>query len=92
GDADELSIGTDHLDPCADTPTAHDEADDKWPPDFDDNQVVNVTDVFNVLPPTYGSSAGQSNYSERADLEPDGVINITDVFKVLPPIFGKSCL
>ncbi len=63
---------------------------DAWPPDFDTNRVINITDVFKVLPPVFGSSAGQPNFSTRADLSPDGVINITDVFKVLPPVFGSS--
>jgi hypothetical protein len=64
---------------------------DAWPPDFDTNRVINITDVFRVLPPIFGSSCGQPNFSIRADLDPNCVINITDVFKVLPPIFGTSC-
>jgi len=47
-------IGTHPQDPCADTPDPDDEADDKWPPDFDDNMVINVLDVGMTLPPYFG--------------------------------------
>jgi len=90
-DAVELAVGTDHLDPCADTPTSDDEPDDKWPPDFDDSQIVNILDVGRVLPPSFGSTPAQPNYNARRDLEPDDVINILDVGRVLPPVFGTNC-
>ena len=87
-DAREGDIGTDAGDNCTDDPGVH----DAWPPDFDMNCVINITDVFKVLPPVFGSSAaGGPPYTPRADLAPNGVINITDVFKVLPPVFGSSC-
>jgi hypothetical protein len=87
-------IGTDATDNCPDDAT-----DDAWPCDFDMNTVINITDVFNVLPPVFGSSPavpdtngdGIIDWSIRRDLWPDGVINITDVFLVLPPFFGSSC-
>jgi len=88
-DGDEGMIGTDAADPCADTPGPDDEADDRWPSDFDDSQVINISDVFYVLPPYFGTSVPPT--SARRDLAPDGVINISDVFKVLPPYFGWSC-
>jgi hypothetical protein len=90
-DGDEGFVGTDPGDACADTESANDEADDKWPVDFDDNRVINITDVFQVFPPYFGSSTGDPNYTKRRDLDPNGVINITDVFKVFPPVFGQSC-
>jgi hypothetical protein len=97
--SDEPLIGTDPLADCTVVLTIDDNADtvpergvhDAWPPDFDMNRVINITDVFKVLPPVFGSSTGQPLFSERVDVAPDGVINITDVFKVLPPIFGTSC-
>ncbi len=49
-------IVTDADDPCADTPDPNDEADDRWPADFDDNQVINVLDVNMTLPPFFGES------------------------------------
>jgi hypothetical protein len=88
--ADEDIIGTDTVLACGTS---------AWPPDFDDNQVVNITDVFEVLPPYFGSSPsnpdtngdGIDDWNSRRDLVPDGVINILDVFMVLPPWFGSSC-
>lgn len=87
----EALIGTDPLADCPATSTADDEDPDAFPPDFDDNRVVNLTDVFQLLPPYFGSGVGDANYSERRDLAPDGYINITDVFNVLPPVFGSNC-
>ncbi len=77
--------------PCAETPFLIDEADDRWPPDFDDNQVVNILDLGYLLPPYFGSTPGDPNYSVRRDLVPNGVINILDVGETLPPIFGHVC-
>ena len=78
--ADETVIGTDPNDPCGAS---------AWPPDFDDNAVINTTDVFQVLPPFFGTSVPPT--SSRRDLSPNGVINTTDVFRVLPPFLGSSC-
>lgn len=91
GDEVEGFVGTNPMVACASTGVASDEEPDAWPADFDDNQIVNITDVFNVLPPVFGSSVADPAYVNRVDLQPDGVINITDVFKVLPPVFGSSC-
>jgi len=91
-DGDEVLIGTDALNGCPASPEPGDEDPDPWPADFDDNQVVNILDVIPVLPPYFGSSTGEPNYSPRRDLVPDGVINILDVTKVLPPAFGSSCV
>jgi len=88
-DGEEGTIGTDAADPCANTAAAGDEADDRWPSDFDDSQVINISDLFEVLPPYFGTAVPPT--SARRDLAPDGVINISDVFKVLPPYFGASC-
>jgi hypothetical protein len=88
-DGQEATIGTDAGNGCADTMTANDEDPDAWPPDFDDNQVVNITDVGKLLPPTFGMTVPPA--SARRDIAPNGVINITDVGKVLPPTFGHNC-
>ena len=87
-DVDESAIGTVGDDNCAGIPGP---GGDGWPADFDMNAVINLTDLFNVLPPYFGSSTGDPDYSERRDLVPDGVINLSDVFKVLPPTFGQTC-
>lgn len=88
-DGAEGTIGTDPANPCADTPLAGDELDDKWPSDFDDNTLVNITDLFNVLPPFFGTAVPPT--SARRDLVPSGVINISDLVRVLPPYFGYDC-
>jgi hypothetical protein len=67
------------------------EADDKWPPDFDDNQVVNVLDLNEVLPPHFGMTSSSPGWDPRHDLVVDGVINILDVNMTLPPFFGQTC-
>ncbi len=94
-----LDIGTNPALACPLTAIGDDEEPDAWPPDFDDNRVINLGDVFNVLPPHFGSSPGMpdtdgdgvADWSPRRDLVPDGVINLGDVFMVLPPVFGTSC-
>ncbi len=83
----ELIIGTDPLVDCPLVPGSH----DAWPADFDMNRIINLGDVFPVLPPTFGTSTGQPGFSARADLMPDGIINLGDVFPVLPPTFGTNC-
>lgn len=65
------------------------EADDRWPSDFDDNQVVNVLDAGEVLPPYFGTTLPPTE--ARRDLVPDGAINILDVVRLTPPMFNQSC-
>ena len=85
-DVDEGKIVTDSLQGCDDGSGY-----DDWPPDFDANKVINVTDVFQVLPPVFGTSIGQPSFNKRADIHPNGVINSIDVFRVLPPVLGSGC-
>jgi hypothetical protein len=81
-DGDEGVIGTDPNVACG---TAC------WPPDFDDNQVVNILDVNEVLPPYFGLTSFSPGWDARYDLKVDGVINILDVNMTLPPFFGYVC-
>lgn len=60
-----------------------------WPPDFDENQIVDIFDV-NVLKPAFFSSAPGPPYSVRLDLKPDNTIDIFDVNR-LKPVFFVSC-
>ncbi len=84
GDDLEDGMGTDPLDACAETSAANDEDPDPYPPDFDDNQVINIVDVLK-LKPVFGSP------SARHDLNGSGGnINIVDVLK-LKPVFGDTC-
>jgi len=90
-DTVEIWVGTDALTACAATASPGDEDPDPWPPDFNDDRVVNVTDIVLVLPPYFGSTSADPNYRARSDFTMDGVINITDVSAMLPPRFGSHC-
>ena len=87
----ELYIGTSPLDNCPDTATANDEADDKWPPDFTDNQFVNLSDVL-AFSPHYGAvGTSDPKYNRRFDLNVDGNINDLDT-AAMQPYWLRSCL
>jgi len=72
-DGIELFVGTDPFNPCADDTITDNEADDKWPPDLNDDQAVNIADrarmVFELL---------SGSYDQRFDLNADGVVDIGD--------------
>lgn len=96
--APEAIIGTASGEHCSATPGVHDEAlPDAWPPDFNDNQVVNVGDIlsFNSSfgqqgtdPPV--SFAGTSTPVSRWDLNANGIVNVGDVLQLNAFMF-KSC-
>jgi hypothetical protein len=89
--ADEGFIGTDPNDACANTPDLNDEADDRWPPDFDDSLRVDIFDVNLLAPPVFFSTAPGPPYSARRDLDANGIIDIFDVSAMAPPIFFATC-
>ena len=66
-------------------------AGDRWPSDFDDNQVINILDVGEVLPPWFGMTSADPLWEPRRDLVVSGVINVLDVGMTLPPWFGSVC-
>ena len=69
----ECYLGTDPLDSCPD-----DTSDDAWPPDFDMNTVVDVSDALIFLA-AFPSAEGGANYSQRLDLAGmDDVIDVSD--------------
>jgi hypothetical protein len=76
---------------CSATPAISDEGGpDAWPPDFNDNQLVNGAD-FLTMNPLFGSTAGGgSPYDARYDLSGNGVINGQDILQ-MNPFFGKRC-
>ena len=84
-------MGTDPADACANTPDPNDEADDKWPPDINDDQIANILDLVHFTPPYFGASPPDPNYSERKDLNGDGIINLLDIVRLTPPMFGQRC-
>ena len=90
-DAAETFMGTDPIKACPATSIANDESIDAWPPDIDDDQIVDITDIAQLGPPVYESTAGDPNYSKRKDLNNDGVNNIQDVDKMAPPVFWTNC-
>ena len=69
----ELFVGTDPLKPCADDNTADNEADDKWPPDFNDDQAVNIVDRGRMV-----SQVISGIYEQRFDLNANGVLDNQD--------------
>jgi hypothetical protein len=62
-----------------------------WPPDFDNNQFVNVSDLNYLLPPVFGSKVGDPLYSRRLDLIPNGKIDQSDVDLVADTFWGDTC-
>ena len=89
-DSIELLVGTDPADRCADTAFATDEADDKWPPDFNDDQAVNALD-FAMWKSAFPSPP--KLLTPRADLNGDGSVDAQD-FAIWKSYFSaaSSCL
>lgn len=86
----ELFVGTNPLDPCANTTTANDEDDDKWPPDFNDDQTVNILDVVQGFKDRIDSCQGDPEYVARSDLNADTCITLDDVY-IVQPYLGTQC-
>ena len=86
----EADIGTDPGDACANTADPNDEADDRWPPDWDDSQWVNMLDVL-AFKPHYGApDPSDPRYDARFDLDTNGAINVLDLLR-FKPFFRLSC-
>jgi glucose/arabinose dehydrogenase len=83
----ETTLGTLPLVACPVTPIDNDESPDAWPPDFTDDQDVNISDVLSMKP-YFNTSVPPS--PPRFDLAPGGGVNITDVLAV-KPFFPLSC-
>ena len=86
----EISMQTDPLVDCPLVPGKH----DAWPPDFNQDRVINLVDLNKILPPplgSWGSSPGSpcDCYTVRRDIYPDEVINLVDLNKILPPPLGS---
>jgi len=80
----EVLIGTDPQDACPDSPS-----DNAWPPDFDNNGVVNIIDIV-LLAQHFPSNQGEPKYSVRHDLNADHAINILDVV-IWAKYFKRAC-
>ena len=88
----EAHVGTDPQAHCNADSTANNEALDAWPPDFDDDQIVDLNDVlrFNAV---FGSRPGDLQWNARFDLLQDTeppIIDLGDVLS-LNPYFGRRC-
>jgi hypothetical protein len=86
----ELWVGTNPLDPCANTATANDEVDDKWPPDFNDSGTVNILDVVAGFSGRMDVCRGDPLYLQRSDLNADDCITQDDV-DIMPLYLNKTC-
>lgn len=83
-----LFLGTNPIQGCAETATPDDEAGpDPWPPDFNDSQAVNTTDVL-AMKPVFNQPAA---YSARYDFNANGAVTTTDLL-FLKPFFGTTCI
>jgi bacillolysin len=81
----EAFIGTDPLASC---PAQL--SDDAWPPDVDNNAVVNVLDLSTMGGSPFGADSGEPSYWNRVDITADGTINVLDL-STLSAFFGFSC-
>jgi hypothetical protein len=89
--APESAIGTLPGQRCAATPNISDEdPPDAWPPDFNDNQLVNGADWLSFNNKFGSSSAGGPPYDVRWDLNGSGIINGGDMLQ-LNVFFGRRC-
>ena len=97
----ETWLGTDATKACAATGAitnpgdvpghTNDEPVDNFPPDLNDDQVVNLGDILFMAPPVFFSVRGTGTYSQRADLNGDGVVNLGDILFLAPPVFFSTC-
>jgi hypothetical protein len=90
-DNKELWVRTNPLDSCADTATANDEEDDKWPPDFNDDRYVGSLDLY------AGFGGGKLNkceeqqgYYQRSDLDADTCVDMDDYY-IAAGFIGSTC-
>ena len=89
--AGESVIGTDAALHCNATVTRNDEATDAWPPDMDDNQLVNLQDIGTFNPQVGARNGIDPRYTARNDLNADNLINLQDIGQ-LNLFFGKRCV
>ena len=86
-DGIEVYVGTSPTDRCADTSALNDEADDKWPPDYDDNRQVNAIDFSRWK---QGYPSPPKPVDPRSDLTGDGAVNVLD-FGAWKAYFNRTC-
>lgn len=63
-----------------------------WPPDFNDDQTVNLIDLLHGFKQAFGATdASDPRYDPRSDLNLDGAINISDLVPGFKLSFGLTC-
>lgn len=77
----ESNLGTEPTRACA-----IDSGDHAWPPDTNNNRVVNGGDVSKLVP-----FMDSKPYEKRYDLNRDGFIDVADVCEYIVPYFLQSC-
>ncbi len=89
-------VGTDPDDTCPDTSAPNDERGPSvgeplspWPPDINDTQRVNLSDV-SLMSAAYNKAVGEPGYSQRVDLNANDMVNLSDV-SVMSPFYNRSC-
>lgn len=94
----EQFVTTDPLDSCADTPTANDERGpafgeplSPFPPDFDDNQAVNLQDLLPFKQHYRATNPSDPRYDARYDLGADGDIDLADLIPHFKQFYASSC-
>jgi hypothetical protein len=99
---DENFYGTLPLTACPATADPIDEDPDAWPPDFSDNQTVNILDLVFTLDTdadtvpdagfkdSFGATDPDPKYFPRFDLKIDGTINLLDLLP-FKRFYGLSC-
>lgn len=86
----ETFIGTTEPGPCAMSSQSNNEPlPDRWPLDFDDNQLANIGDYLKFNP-LMNSFAPGPPYQARFDLTPNGAINVGDLLN-FNPYMNKHC-
>jgi hypothetical protein len=91
-DTEEAFMGTDPARACPNSATPNDEDPDAWPPDFNDDRMVDVYDLLGA-PASFRNSFGASDpdppYYGRYDLSMNGTIDVLDLLGT-PNSFKRS--
>src|SRR3990172_2831022 len=90
-DAVEIFLGTDPNQACSLTTDLNDENPDPWPPDFDDNQTLNIAALVPFKTAFGAVDPSDPAYSARYDLNMNGAVNIADLVP-FKPFFEMSCV
>ena len=97
GDGLEQFVVTAALRSCPQTAAMNDETVDAWPPDFNDNGSVEVSDLLGMgtsFKSSFGSGSGDGEYAARFDLNASSNVDVNDLLgggASFKSSFGSSC-